>query len=277
MLDATTGTLVTYNPKAVAPDTTFDELQKLMEQLQVRHLPVIDEEHRVVGLVSERDLARAKYNAAVTSMSGRPSSIDGKRVEQIMAKQVMTLEQFESPEIALRAMVAHAFHSVPVTEGGRLVGMITSSDFLRELSYEQWPGHDEPVRRRMGSPGHTVDADATLEHVLEVAEQNSQEFIVVVRRYRPLGILSRTALRHSLYADGDETEMAELRSTPVRLLLANLPALSAEQTLAKAAGQMLEYRARALPVVDRSRLLLGVLQEDDILRTMIERLDDGGV
>ncbi len=59
MLDATTGTLVTYNPKAVAPDTTFDELQKLMEQLQVRHLPVIDEEHRVVGLVSERDLARA--------------------------------------------------------------------------------------------------------------------------------------------------------------------------------------------------------------------------
>jgi CBS domain-containing protein len=276
MLEATMGTLVTYNPKAVMPDTTFEELQAIMEQLQVRHLPVIDEEHRIVGLVSERDLARAKYNAAVTAMSGKRSSIDTKRVEQIMARQVMTLEQFESPEIALRAMVAHAFHSVPVTDGGRLVGMITSSDFLREFSYGQWPGHDELVRRRMGSPGHTVDADATLERVLEVTEEHSQEFIVVVRRYRPLGILSRTSLRQCLYADGDEHEMTELRTTPVRLLLANLPALSCDQPLGKSAGQMLEYRARALPVVDRSRMLLGVLQEDDILRTIIQRLDEVG-
>ena len=157
-------------------------------------------------------MAQAKYNAALSADSDARMVVNSKRVEQIMARQVMTLDQYESPEIALRAMVAHAFHSVPVTEGGRLVGMITSSDFLREISYGQWPGHDEPVRRRMGSPGHTVDADATLEHVLKVAEEHSQEFIVVVCRYRPLGILSRIALRQCLYAHGDEQAMSELRA-----------------------------------------------------------------
>ena len=243
MLEATMETLITYNPKAVLSDTTLEELDAIMDQMQVRHLPVVDDQHRVVGIVSERDLAQAKYNAALSADSDARMVVNSKRVEQIMARQVMTLDQYESPEIALRAMVAHAFHSVPVTEGGRLVGMITSSDFLREISYGQWPGHDEPVRRRMGSPGHTVDADATLEHVLKVAEEHSQEFIVVVRRYRPLGILSRIALRQCLYARGDEQVMSELCATPVRMLLANLPALSCDQLLGKAAGQMLEYRA----------------------------------
>ncbi len=153
MLDIAHGTLVTYNPKAVTPETTLDELQQIMQQLQVRHLPVVDEEHVIVGLVSERDLARAQYNEMITSGGGPAKSAGGKRVEQIMARQVMTLERFESPEIALRAMVAHAFHSVPITEDGHLVGMITSSDFLREFSYGDWAGHDEPVRCRMGAPG----------------------------------------------------------------------------------------------------------------------------
>src|SRR5437016_1180493 len=62
MFDIASGTLVTYNPKAVTPDTPLDELERIMRELQVRHLPVIDEQHNIVGLVSERDLARARYN-----------------------------------------------------------------------------------------------------------------------------------------------------------------------------------------------------------------------
>ncbi len=274
MLDIAHGTLITYNPKAVMPETTLDELERIMQQLQVRHLPVVDDEHRIVGLVSERDLARARYSEVITAPVGKTASAGGKEVEQIMARQVMTLERFESPEIALRAMVAHAFHSVPITEDGRLIGMITSSDFLREFSYGDWAGHDEPVRRRMSTPGHTVDAETPLEQVLEVAEKNSQEFIVVVRRYRPLGILSRTSLRQCLHGSGKEQEIVELGSTPVRLLLPLLPALSSDLPLGQAADKMLEHRARALPVVDRARMLLGILQEDDILRAMVERLEE---
>jgi CBS domain-containing membrane protein len=271
MLASTIGTLVTYNPTAVTPSTTLAELRQIMQKLQVRHLPVVDHDRHVVGLVSERDLARAQYNAAVTKLSEHEPPVDNHWVEQIMARHVTTIEQDESPEIALRAMVAHNFHSVPVTDNGQLVGMITSTDFLREISYGDWAGHDEPVRRRMGAPGRTVDAEASLERVLEIAEQHSQEFVVVVRRDRPLGVLSRTALRDSLYGS-DRKDADDLRSTPVRAVLPTLPALVVDMVLGRAASLMMENRARALPVVDKAKMLLGLLQEDDILRAMVERI-----
>lgn len=277
---ATMGTLVTYNPKAVTPDHTLGQLQAIMEQLQVQHVPVINAQHHVVGLVSQRDLARAKYNAATAALphSGNAAAsnkipVQRKRVEEIMARQIMTLEQYESPEIALRAMVAHAFHSVPVTDSRRLVGMITSTDFLREFSYGDWPACDDMVRLRMGQPGRTVDAETPLAKVLEMVEQHSQEFVVVVQRYRPVGILSRTALRECWYDAQINPELCDLPSTPVRLLLGTLPTLPFDMPLGQAAGLMLECRARALPVVDPARLLLGVLQEDDLLRAMVDRLD----
>ena len=190
-----------------------------------------------------------------------------------MTRQVLTVEQHESPDIALRAMVAHAFHSVPVTDAGRLVGMITSTDFLRELSYGNWAGHEEQVASRMSPFGETVESEATLPRVMEVAEKHNQEFVVVVRRNRPLGILSRTALRQALCCGRTPREIAELQSTSVRLLFTHLPLILAETTLARAACMMLEHRARALPVVDQSRMLISMLLEDEILKAMVERLD----
>ncbi len=267
------GTLVTYNPKAVTPENTLIELQAVMEQLQVRHIPVINEQHVVIGLVSERDVACAKYNAAMTAVDGVPMNVEHKRVEEIMARHILTMDQADQPEIALRAMVAHSFHCVPVTEEGQLKGMITSSDFLRECSYGDWPGCEDMVRLRMSTAGHTVDAEMSLAEVLQAAEKHNQEFVVVVRRHRPLGILSRTALRQCWYDAQSKQATAELHSTPVRLLLATLPALPAEMPLGRAAGRMVECHARALPVVDKARMLLGVLQEDDILRAMVEQLN----
>jgi CBS domain-containing protein len=275
MFEAVMGTLVTYNPRAVTPDQTLGQLETFMQELQVRHIPVVDDQHRVVGLVSERDLASVKYNAAKAATEGKNPSVKDQRVEKIMARTITTLEQFESPELALQTMVAHAFHSVPVTDRGRLVGMITSSDFLREFSYGDRPGCDETVRLRMSQPGHTVDAEAPQAKVLETAEQHNQEFVTIVQRHRPLGILSRTALRQSLYDAVTKQEMTDFQTVPVRLLLGTSSALPFDMPLGRAAGRMLECRARALPVVDRARLLLGVLQEDDLLRAMVEQLDAG--
>ncbi len=190
-----------------------------------------------------------------------------------MSRQVLTLERAESPEVALRAMVAHAFHCVPITEDGQLIALVTSSDFLRELSYGEWAGRDEPVGGRMSSPGQTVEADEPLSRALEVSEEHNQDFVVVVRKNRPLGILSQTAMRLCLFGDAGR-KSSELQTAPVHTVLAALPMLSPDALLKQAATLMLEHRARALPVTDRARTLLGILREDDILRTMAERLEE---
>jgi CBS domain-containing protein len=275
MLNSVESTLVTFNPKSVSPETPIHQLRQIMEEYQVRHLPVVDAARRIVGMVSDHDIATAYYQAA---KKGTPAiaKLRNAPLAQIMARQVVTLEQYESPEIALRAMVVQGFHSTPITEDGQLVGMITSTDFLREFSYGEWKGYEEPVSQRMSDAGATIDGDEPLIRALDTAERCNQQFVVVVRNERPLGILSRTALREcfSMQPSIEEEDLAELKRTPACRSVTTLPTLPPEMPLGQAASKMLEHRARALPVIDRRRSLLGILREDDILRAMAERMEE---
>ncbi|MCC7085792.1 MAG: CBS domain-containing protein [Pirellulales bacterium] len=251
-------------------DTTIDQLRELLEQTEIRQLPVVDDDGKIVGLVSRRDLAHAAYQAGAKSESGSRELFGQRTVAHVMSRQVMSVEGADSDEAALQAMVAHRFHSIPVTQRGQLAGSICGLDFLKKVAYGSWPGHNEPIRHRMRSPGHTIDADDTLERAFEAAEWHAQEYVVAVRKYRPLGILSRTAMRLALYLESSEPEAQRMKAMPVHQLLQSLPVLYPESTLSTAALTLLEHRARVLPVVDRSRLLLGVLSEDNILQAMAE-------
>lgn len=251
--------------------TTVHDLRQLLEESDVRHVPVVDPMFNVVGMVCHRDLALAAYQAGAKGHPEAQKMVRQKAVEQVMSRQVMTVEGFDTESQALRVMMTHRFHAVPVTDQGRLVGMISSTDLLKKLAYGQWPGHEEPIRPRMRSPGHTIDANDVLDRALEAAEWHAQEYVVAVRQYRPIGVLSRTAMRLAVYLDQSDEEAKRMKATPVHLLLQPLPVLRPETTLSAAAMELLEHRARALPVVDRSRLLLGLLTEDDLLQAMAEQ------
>lgn len=144
MTDVALGTVVTYNPQSIAASMPVDEALQLMNQLQVHHLPVVDDEHRIVGIVSHRDLH--SMNATLVARCKEDSLFRERRsVERVMVRNVFTIDSNCSPATALRAILDHGFHSVPVLEDGALVGMITSTDFLRELSYGQWAVSEDRV------------------------------------------------------------------------------------------------------------------------------------
>ena len=146
MLDVALGTLVTYNPRAIGPETLADEAMELMSQLGVHHLPVVDPAQHLVGVVSHRDLAdRGRRPSGCADLTRRGDL----PVERLMAHTVFTIDHTAAPKSALQALLDHGFHSVPVLEDGVLVGMVTSSDFLRELSYGGWPVADDRVRDHM--------------------------------------------------------------------------------------------------------------------------------
>jgi CBS domain-containing membrane protein len=263
------GTMIEARCVAAKLDTTIHQLWQLLGESDVRQVPVTDGDGKVVGMISHRDLALAAYRAGLKGARGQREALLESAVAHVMSRQVMSVEGHSAADSALQAMVAHRFSSIPITDEGRLVGTVSSSDFLRKVAYGNWAGHDEPIRLRMRSPGHTIDANDTLERAFEAAEWHAQEYVIAVRRYRPLGILSRTAMRLALYLESTDEESQRMKTTPVHLLLQTLPVLHPETTLGAAALTMLEHRARALPVVDRSRLLLGILTEDDVLQAMV--------
>lgn len=99
----------------VTPETAFPEALRLTRQRGVRHLLVVDHD-RLVGIVSDRDLKGAV---------GAPA------MREIMTPDVTTVAPNAPVEEAGRLMVHEKISALPVTLGGRLLGIVTETDVLQ--------------------------------------------------------------------------------------------------------------------------------------------------
>ena len=106
----------------------------LLERHRINQLPVVDE-GRLVGIVTDRDLRDAF--AAVLPIHGRrnadslreePDLVD---VEDVMTREVLTLEPEDSVESAARLMRRERIGAIPIVDsGGSVVGILSRTDVL---------------------------------------------------------------------------------------------------------------------------------------------------
>lgn len=93
-----------------------------MRYADIRHLPVVDDDQRLVGIVSDRDLLRRKS-------SGKPL-----RLRDVMTRQVLAVKADDPACIAAKLMLEHRIGALPVIGvDGHLLGLVTETDFLRAL------------------------------------------------------------------------------------------------------------------------------------------------
>ncbi len=98
---------------------TVKEAHADMQVGVIRHLPVLDERRRLVGMLSDRDVLRV----VGTKRSGR--------VAEIMTREVVTIRPDAMAHEAARLMIDLKIGSVPVIEeDGTLVGVVTQTDYL---------------------------------------------------------------------------------------------------------------------------------------------------
>ena len=114
-----------------SPQTTLPDALKLVAQRRVRHLPVVDSDGALAGIVSDRDLKQAMASPA-TSLEAHELLflLDRLRVEQIMTRTVITIGPMSPVEEAARLMVQEKIGALPVMDGGELVGILTETDVL---------------------------------------------------------------------------------------------------------------------------------------------------
>ena len=104
----------------------------LMKQERVRHLPVLDEDGEVCAVVSQRDL----FRGALLRALGYGSRAQELMLKQVSVKEAMSAEiQTTAPDTpvadAARLMIERKIGCLPVIENGRLVGIVTETDFVR--------------------------------------------------------------------------------------------------------------------------------------------------
>lgn len=129
--------VMTPKPTAIRRTATARSALATMLELDVRHLPVVNESHELVGMISDRDLrAMPSGSREVEALVGRQVDL-GAKVDTIMSADVMSVEADDDIIEALELMLEHRVGAVPVVNGEqRLVGIVSYLDVLRVLHRE---------------------------------------------------------------------------------------------------------------------------------------------
>lgn len=126
----TVADIMTSELYTLEPDASLLDARRLMAEHHVRHVPVVSEKNRLLGLVSQRDILAAADSTLIAAPG------EEEQIEQLIAvSSVMTMDVMTTDEGAhLRGvgmqMQRHKIGCLLVLRGDILVGIITDSDFV---------------------------------------------------------------------------------------------------------------------------------------------------
>lgn len=109
----------------VTEDEPLDLVANLMDWHRIHHVPVEDNEHRLIGLVSHRPLLRFLASDETRKETGPIP------VSRIMARKLVTVTPDTGTLEAIELMRRHRISCLPVVQDERLIGIVTEHDFMR--------------------------------------------------------------------------------------------------------------------------------------------------
>jgi CBS domain-containing protein len=111
--------LMSMSPVTIKASETIADAHAEMEIGVIRHLPVVDDQGQLVGVLSDRDILRVLA-------SSRP-----RQVAEVMSRDVITIRPEANAHEAADLMLQHQISSVPVVgESGALIGIVTLTDYV---------------------------------------------------------------------------------------------------------------------------------------------------
>ncbi|AKT41207.1 CBS domain-containing protein [Chondromyces crocatus] len=128
-------TLMTENPRTVRMSDPISEAVEVLQTLEFRHLPVLDDDQNLVGIVSDRDLRPFLVLYAQDAETVGGALKHGRLpVSSIMSSNVVSVDPEADVTELMELMLEHKIGAVPVVDGdGMLVGIVSYVDLLRGL------------------------------------------------------------------------------------------------------------------------------------------------
>lgn len=147
--------VMTREVASVRPETSLKEVATLLAERGVSGLPVVDEEGRVLGVVSESDFLLKERGQAVPPGHERarlyqhdPAELEAKLAArtagEAMTSPAITTHPARSLAEAATLMVERGVNRLPVLEGGKLVGILARADLVRAFARP-----DEEIEREL--------------------------------------------------------------------------------------------------------------------------------
>jgi CBS domain-containing protein len=129
--------LMTERPRTTTADVPLRRAARELIRSGLGALPVVDDEQRLLGMLSERELMRHLLATEVlsdgSSRPGSPSLQGTKTVRDVMTRQVLCVAPEQRVAEVAALMSNKDVERVPVVREGRLVGFLTRGDIVRKL------------------------------------------------------------------------------------------------------------------------------------------------
>lgn len=121
-------TIMTTDVITVSPKDSLETARTLMHDNHIHHLPVVDENHKLVGLVTLTNVLAAT-DSILRDADNRLHARDI-FIKDIMVTDVATVDERASMRQAALFLEKHRIGCLPVVTGGKLQGIITDTDFV---------------------------------------------------------------------------------------------------------------------------------------------------
>ena len=122
MMNELVHTIMTRNPVSINAKDSLADAVRIIASKKLHHLPVIDND-QLVGLISSYE---------ISEHLGRVTDPENVKIEDVMQKRIVNIESTDKVGTAAELLLDRRFHALPVVDDGKLVGIITSYDVLRD-------------------------------------------------------------------------------------------------------------------------------------------------
>lgn len=120
--------LITLNP-----NQSLYDAEKLLNKHKIRHIPIVSEE-RIVGIISRSDLLRISFSDLdENDETVVPIIYEMYTIPQVMTRIPITIEVDTTIKETAEILARQDFHSIPVVDKGKLVGIVTTTDLINYL------------------------------------------------------------------------------------------------------------------------------------------------
>jgi CBS-domain-containing membrane protein len=260
--------VMSTRPTTISAHAAIADAARLRRTLDLRHLPVVDERGKLVGMLSDRDLKGMSAPFFVPEDIGQKAP--EANVSDVMTAGAVSVRPESDVAEVVDLLLENHIGAVPVVDDvGTVAGVVSYVDVLRALPKRgEWRARDimtaDPKTIGMSdSVGDAIEALQTME-VRHLPVVDDHRELVGMISERDLGSWARQ------FSEGDQARRHIVTLSTVRVadvMSSDVASVEPDADVAEIVETMLERNVGALPVVERDQPV-GIVSYVDLLRTI---------
>ena len=128
--------IMTTNVLFVHFNNKLDEVERIMNSKKIKHIPVL-KEGKLSGIVSLTDLQRLGFTKSISDTDDKSFMYETLNIEDVMMNNPVTINSRTTVKDVVKILIESDFHALPVVDNEVLLGIVTTTDLMAYILYEE--------------------------------------------------------------------------------------------------------------------------------------------